>query len=244
MPPTPSPDTDTEAVTPGPSTPGGGTNAGSPVGADAGNGADGSGNGNGSGNGAGAGSGEGPFGVGGGAGEGLRHIVYVLDVSLSMPTRIGRAKKELRDALATLGPGESFDIIAFCGKRQPFDPDGLVAATRQTIAEGNEFLDTLELGEGTDLQAALDQALDMSGVNVVVVITDGVPTVGETNFRKIARHARDRNRQHARIFTIGLVGKNPDGTDDSFEASRLLRQLATDSGGDCKLVEVGMSTPD
>jgi Mg-chelatase subunit ChlD len=202
---------------------------------------DGSGAGTGTGNG--QGSDTGPFGVGAGSGTGTRHIVYLLDISLSMPTRIERAKDELRNALATLAPGESFDIVAFCARRHTFDSE-LVEATPKTIADGNEFLDSLSLDEGTDLQSALYQALDVPGVNTVVVITDGVPTVGETNFGKIARHARQHNRQHAKIFTIGLVGKNPDGSDDSFEASWLLRQLAKESGGQCKLVELGAATPD
>jgi hypothetical protein len=37
---------------------------------------------------------------------------------------------------------------------------------------------------------------------------------------------------------------NPDGTDDSFEAARLLKQLADDSGGTSKFVSLGEATPD
>lgn len=178
-----------------------------------------------------------------GGGEGPRHIVYVLDVSPSMKTRIDRARQELRNALATLQGGESFDIIAFGGATKAFS-DQLVPADTQDIQNGNRFLDSLDYIPGTDLQDALYAALAVKGVNVVVLITDGVPTVGETDFDKIARHIRKHNGPRARIYTIGLVGKNPDGTDQSFEAGQLLQQLAHDSGGDSRLVPLGEAAPD
>lgn len=159
-----------------------------------------------------------------------------------MTTRIDRARQELRTALATLQPGESFDIIAFGGDQREFS-DILLPAGPGSIQEANRFLDKLAFIPGTDLQDALYEALAVNEVNVIVLITDGVPTVGETDFAKIARHIRKHNRPHARIYTIGLVGKNPDGTDQSFQAAQLLRQLAVDSGGDSRLIPLGEATP-
>ncbi|HEX5324587.1 MAG TPA: VWA domain-containing protein [Capsulimonadaceae bacterium] len=188
--------------------------------------------------------GGGPFGIGpGGGGEGPRHIVYVLDLSPSMQTRIDRARQELRDALFTLEPEESFDIIAFGGENKLF-ADHLLPAGPKEVRSAINFLGSLDFIPGTDLQDALYSALSMQGVNVIVVITDGVPTMGETDFEKIARHVRKHNTRHARIYTIGLVGKNPDGTDQSFQAGQLLQQLAKDSGGDSRLVPLGEATPD
>ncbi|MGO8671884.1 MAG: VWA domain-containing protein [Capsulimonadaceae bacterium] len=195
------------------------------------------------GGGSGAGGGRLPFAVGYGSGSGPRHIVYVLDISLSMATRIERARQELLDSLSSLGPGDSFDIIAFCERDQPFDAS-LVPVSTDTEAQAKTFLGCLELGSGTDLQSALQHAVSIPGTNCVVVITDGVPTAGETDFGKIARNVRRHNRQHVRIYAVGLVGKNLDGTDDSFEAAYLLRKLASDSGGSCKLVSVGIVSPD
>jgi Mg-chelatase subunit ChlD len=218
--------------------------AGAPVtGVGSGNGAGGSGA---SGPGAGASSGpgngdsSGPFGIGTGvgSGEGPRHIVYLLDISLSMESRIERAKQELNDALAGLGQDESFNVVAFAGNTQPF-MDRLVPDTHAWTMKAGGFLDTLQLREGTNLERALSEALRMDGVNVVVVLTDGVPTVGETDFKKLARLIRERNKAHARIYTIGLVGKDPDGRDESFDATQLLQQIARDSGGTCKLVSLG-----
>lgn len=230
----------------GPSTPGGGTDSGSPKGSDEGSGTGDKGNGNGvgPGEGPGAGSGKGPFGVDTGPGEGPRHIVYVVDVSGSMVSRIDTTRSELVAALDTLTSDESFNLIAFSDKVHAFDEGRLETATRDNVALAKQWLEFQRPDSGTDLQDALLRALKMPDVNVVVVITDGVPTVGETNFEKIARNVTRRNRNHARIYTVGLIGKNPDGSDDRFEATRLLTRLADESGGTHKFVVLGDSTPE
>lgn len=186
-----------------------------------------------------------PFGLGSGGtgqGEGPRHIVYVLDVSLSMESRIDRAEKELRDTLAGMTTDESFDIIAFGGVTQPFDTQ-LEPATKENIAQASRFLDTLRLREGTNLELAMRQAFAVPGVNVVFIITDGLPSVGETDNKKLIRLARELNRPHARVYTVGLVGRNPDGSGDPFEAAKLLQQISRDSGGQSKVVTLGIATP-
>ena len=85
-------------------------------------------------------------------------------------------------------------------------------------------------------------------MNEVILLTDGVPTnengpYPKEEFPRIAREISRFNRQHARISTVGMVGKSPDGLDQSFEAAQLLQQIARDSGGSCKLVTVGVASP-
>lgn len=155
-----------------------------------------------------------------------------------MEPRIDRAAAELRTALKGLQPSESFDIIAFYGKTRVFRKQ-LVPANSQSLKDANKFLNSLFLDTGTNLEKALKAAFAIRGVNVVVVMTDGVPTYGERDFTKLAARVRQMNTQKARIYTVGLVGKNPDGTDNSFEATKLLQQIARESGGDFRLVSVG-----
>ena len=188
------------------------------------------------------------------SGEGPRRIVYVLDISLSMETRMRNAERELRAALGELQNGESFGIVTFYGKTKVFNPR-LVPATPQSVAGANSWLDRQRLNSGTNLEKALKAALSIPGVNVVVLITDGAPTYGvgsskdeatpaeiAANFDRLAQRVRELNRFGARIDTVGLVGKNPDGSDDSFEATRLLQTIARESGGQSKLVSSGQNT--
>ena len=207
----------------------------------------GTGAGNGQGNGAGPGVGKtnsGPFGVGAGLpGDGApRHIVYVLDISGSMTSRIDRADQELRGALRGLRPGETFNIVAFSGGNLLFDPD-MASATPMMVQKASAFLDALQIGGGTNLEAAVTRALMLRDVNEVVVLTDGVPTVGETDFKRLAQVIRRFNIRHARISTVGMVGRNPDNTDNSFEAAGLLREIASESGGASKIVPLGTADP-
>ena len=209
----------------------------------------GAGAGEGTGRGSGAGSGTGrdagePFGVGQGpAGDGApRHVVYVLDISGSMTSRIDRAEFELRRALRGLRPDETFNIVVFSDDARSFDT-GMAPATPATVREAAAFLNTLTVEGGTNLEAAMVRALTRPGVNEVVVLTDGVPTEGETDFRALAREIRQLNSGHARISAVGMVGRNPDGSDDSFEAATLLTRIARDSGGTSKIVTVGVADP-
>jgi len=210
------------------------------------------GTGSGSGEGAGHGGGGGPFGIGSGGGEGLRHIVYVLDTSGSMGSRIDRARQEIREAMAGLVPGETFDIITFSDDARPFD-SALDAATPEMVARASYFLSTIQIGGGTNLDSAMHRALSLPGVNVVCLVTDGDPTEDENGndiddkdryFLHFTQRVRELNVGHARIYTIGLVGKDPLGHDQTFAGTRLLQQLSHDSGGVSKIVTLGIAVPD
>ena len=186
----------------------------------------------------------GPFGIGDGlAASGVvRHIVYVLDTSGSMRSRLSRAEDELTEALRGLHPGETFNIVAFSGGSQVFDPD-MAEAAPGSIQRASAFLNDLEANGDTDLEDAIVRALLLRDVNEVVVLTDGIPTVGEKDPKKLAQTLQRFNLRHARISTIGLVGRNADSTADGFEAAQLLQQIARDSGGTSKLVTVGIASP-
>lgn len=220
-------------------TPGEGTGNGT------GSGETGTGNGSGgTGTGGGGADGRGPFGIkmGTGGGGGPRHVVYVLDVSLSMATRIARARQELRTALTHLSKEDAFDIIAFAEDAQPFDSE-LISVSAPTIAQADYFLSTLPLRAGTNLEDALTRALAVPNVNMVVVITDGVPTVGETDWKKLARKIRARNPANVRINAIGLVGRGARGDDHTFEATMLLNDIVEPTGGDLYTFTVGTDAP-
>ena len=217
-------------------------------------GADTAGHGNGAGEGSGTGSGIGsgssadagePFGVGKGlAGDGgPRHIVYVLDISGSMVSRIVRADSEIRKAMAGLRPDETFDIIAFNNDVHSFDTE-LVPATRSMVHQASVFLDTLQVNDGTNTQAGMTAALSLPGVNEVVLLTDGVPGMGITDTDSLAEYIQHRNRNHARISCVGMVGTDQDGIDRTFEGTALLQRIARDNDGACEIVKLGYATND
>lgn len=203
----------------------------------------GAGEGSGTGSGIGSGSsldaGE-PFGVGKGlAGDGgPRHVVYVLDISGSMVSRIKRADLEIRKALNGLRPDETFDIIAFNNEIYSFDTE-LAPATPNMREKASAFLNTLIVNNGTNTQEGMKTALSIPDVNEVVLLTDGRPGSGITDTDSLTEYIRHINKHHARISCVGMVGTDESGVDQTFEATALLKQIARDSGGSCLIVPLG-----
>ena len=203
----------------------------------------GAGEGSGTGSGIGPGSsldaGE-PFGVGKGlAGDGgPRHVVYVLDISGSMVSRIKRADSEIRKALNGLRSDETFDIIAFNNEIYSFDTE-LAPATPNMREKASAFLNTLIVNNGTNTQEGMKTALSIPDVNEVVLLTDGRPGSGITDTDSLTEYIRHINKHHARISCVGMVGTDESGVDQTFEATALLKQIARDSGGSCLIVPLG-----
>ncbi|MCC7194692.1 MAG: VWA domain-containing protein [Gemmatimonadaceae bacterium] len=160
-----------------------------------------------------------------GARNTARDLTFVLDVSGSMSgQKMTQARAAGRQFLASLDRGDRFRIIAFAGDVREFR-EGWSAGDAPSIREAGEFLDGLRPGGGTNISGALDAALGTASpadrVPLVLLITDGAPTIGETQPDRIARAAAD-HRGRARVFTFGL------GSDVN---ARLIERLALEGRG-------------
>ena len=151
-----------------------------------------------------------------------RDLTLVVDVSGSMSgTKLEQAKAALAQALGALGPQDRFRLIAFSSGVTEFRP-GLTQATRANLTDAQQFVDRLSASGGTNIEGALDVAL-MAGVAagrmpLVVFMTDGLPSVGQTQPDQIASAAGGRIGQ-ARIFAVGV------GTDvNTYLLDRLARE--------------------
>jgi Ca-activated chloride channel family protein len=112
-----------------------------------------------------------------------RDLTLVVDVSGSMSgTKLEQAKAALQQALGTLGSNDRFRVIAFSAVVRSFR-DEPVAATRANLAHAREFVDGLAAQGGTNLAGALEAALDVPGdaerLAQVILVSDGMPSVGE-----------------------------------------------------------------
>jgi Ca-activated chloride channel family protein len=136
-----------------------------------------------------------------------RDVTLVLDVSGSMSgTKIEQARAALEQILGGLWPADRFRLVAFQSVVTAFRPD-FVAATPANLRAAREFLAGLRAEGGTNLEAALREALEPASaagrLPIVVVLTDGKPTVGETEPERIAEMA-ERWRDGERIFAFGV----------------------------------------
>ncbi len=199
-----------------------------------------------------------------------RDVTFVVDVSGSMSGRkIEQARAAGRELLATLRPQDRFRLIDFSNDVRDFR-DGFSYATPANIEAARRYLAGLSAGGGTNIAAALDDALSQhqederqfdghrrmrtgtatangernggtadcgeatancglpttGRLSLVLFLTDGMPTVGVTDPKRIAEMA-ENERGDARLFTFGL------GADVN---SALLERLAMDGRGTAQYV--------
>ncbi len=232
-----------DAVRTGTDNPGGGKGDGSRLPGTGGVAGQGYGRGSGNGSEGGAGGDNGQSGGGGGAGgrgsvfgvtaptvasgRASLRVVYLLDVSLSMfeKNRFRKAKEALKEALHELEPGDSFNVIGFCGTTRNLD-FALRPATGSNVLQAMVFIDSLYLDTGTNIGGAIKSALANPDVNRIYLLSDGDPTSGITDHRELREAVREWNAgRNAQIIAISL------GSGRRYTGSPLLRNLAEDSNG-------------
>lgn len=157
-----------------------------------------------------------------------RDVAFVLDVSGSMQgEKMRQAIRAGEALLKTLRPMDYFRIIPFSTEAESFRVSS-VPATAANVAAAVQYLRGLRAEGSTNIQAALERALEHEarGIPIVLFLTDGLPTVGERSQARLARMAADL-RARARLFTFGL------GADVNVA---LLEELAIEGRGTAQFV--------
>ena len=163
-----------------------------------------------------------------------KRVTFVIDTSGSMMgERIKLARKALEYCVQKLSARDEFNIVRFAS-----DVEGLfekpVPASEANVKKALSFVASLEAAGGTAIDEAMLQALkDGEGrgekPHLVMFITDGNPTVGETTEATIAQHAKASNKG-SRVFTFG-VGEDLN--------ARLLDRIADDGRGTSEFLKDG-----
>lgn len=159
-----------------------------------------------------------------------RDVAFVVDVSGSMRgDKLRQAVSAGEELLGTLRPNDFFRIIPFSFEAETFR-DASVAATPANISAAVRYLRGLRAAGGTNIQSALEEALDDAagarGIPIVLFLTDGLPTDGERRHSHLSQLAADR-RGRARVFTFGI------GADVNVA---LLEELAIEGRGTAQFV--------
>lgn len=138
-----------------------------------------------------------------------KDICFVLDTSGSMAGgKLEQAKKALRFCLANLNAEDRFEVIRFSTEAEGRF-GALTKADPANIARANEMVDSLKPIGGTAIGDALRQALalrkpDAARPYLVVFLTDGLPTVGETREDPLVDQVVKHNAAGTRIFAFGI----------------------------------------
>ncbi len=137
-----------------------------------------------------------------------KDIVFVLDTSGSMVgEKLSQAKKALLFCVENLNRGDRFDIIRFSTEAETLFGD-LKPFTPSNRNKAREFIKELRAIGGTNIDEALNLALKREGKKerpyLVIFLTDGKPTIGETNEDMLLKKIKKNNIDQIRIFTFGI----------------------------------------
>src|SRR5207249_2090294 len=136
-----------------------------------------------------------------------RDLVAVLDVSGSMSgDKLDQAKTALVQLLGTLRSGDRFRVVTFGSGVRRYTA-GWTDVSADNVRAAQEWVRRLDTDGGTNIAGALTEAFAEppaeGGLGVVVFLTDGMATVGETNPERIADQA-ERGRGPFRVFAFGI----------------------------------------
>ena len=140
-----------------------------------------------------------------------KDLVLILDTSGSMTNRkLEQARNALNFCLDNLDKRDRFEIIRFSTGAEPF-AGKLLPATREHLDDAREFIAGFKPIGGTNMQDAFDMAFqlepDTGRPRVIVFITDGKPTIGETDNRRLLELIEKNNQHDFRIFPFGIGTK-------------------------------------
>ena len=158
-----------------------------------------------------------------------KDITFVVDTSGSMAgAKMEQAKRALEFCLKNLHPDDRFEIIRFSTDAEALF-DGLTTASRANVTRAQKYVDELQPIGGTNSEEALTLALKSNEdasprPKVVIFITDGKPTIGETDEERLVAKVKRANARAMRVFTFGVGDDlNTHFLDKLTEATRAAR---------------------
>lgn len=170
-----------------------------------------------------------------------KRVAFVVDTSGSMEgTKMVAVREALAQVLGKLGEDDLFSIVSFGGYAEAWKPK-MVSASKANVGEAQRFVRGLEPLGGTNIGEALEVAFSTATGSekaplMVVFLTDGRPTIGDTDTAQLVQLAeKQRSAKAARLFVLGV------GDDLN---TILLDKLAGNNGGSALYLKDGAGLKD
>ncbi|KAM8972135.1 inter-alpha-trypsin inhibitor heavy chain H2 [Pelodytes ibericus] len=163
-----------------------------------------------------------------------KNILFVIDVSGSMwGLKMKQTVQAMKTILEDLRPDDQFGIIDFnhnvrCWKEE------LVYASTLEKEDAKGYIQNIQPNGGTNINEALLRAifilkeannlgiLEPNSVSLIVLVSDGDPTVGELKLSKIQKNVKANNRDDFSLHSLGI------GFDVDYD---FLERLAQENNG-------------
>jgi Ca-activated chloride channel family protein len=137
-----------------------------------------------------------------------KDVVFIVDKSGSMSgEKIDQARAGLSFCLGQLRPEDRFNLVVYSdGVDKLFE--GLRPASGSDMAVARQRVDQLQADGGTDINSALAAGAGMlkpdGRPSYVIFLTDGLPTVGETDANNIVNNAKAAFNKDVKVFVFGV----------------------------------------
>lgn len=163
-----------------------------------------------------------------------RDVSFVFDTSGSMMgDEIKQAREALKYCIRKLNDGDRFNIVRFSTDVEKLS-EGFMDVNGKNLKKADEFIATIEARGGTAIDEAMNAALGAATKgerpHLVVFLTDGKPTIGETDPKVILENIRKHGGIRSRIFVFG-VGEDLN--------AHLLDRMSSENGGVSQYVAPG-----
>lgn len=138
-----------------------------------------------------------------------KDVMFVLDTSGSMAgAKLAQARKALAFCVENLNDQDRFDVLRFATEVEPLFGK-LTAAGAESRARAQSFIKHLKPLGGTAIDDALTRALALRPEKadrpyLVIFLTDGLPTVGNTREDDIVANVTRNSGGNTRVFCFGI----------------------------------------
>ncbi|XP_068611633.1 inter-alpha-trypsin inhibitor heavy chain H2 [Brachionichthys hirsutus] len=142
-----------------------------------------------------------------------KNIVFVIDVSGSMwGVKMKQTVEAMMTILDDLDDDDNFNVIDFNHVARCWSEE-LVSASSLQIDAAKTHIQNIQPKGGTNINEALMRAIQMldklspvnpNAVSMIILVSDGDPTVGEIKLNTIQRNVKRAMREDYSLFSLGI----------------------------------------
>lgn len=145
-----------------------------------------------------------------------KNLVFVIDISGSMEgQKVKQTKEALLKILGDMKPVDNFDLVLFGSQVQSWK-GSLVPASHANLQAAQDFVRRFSLAGATNLNGGLLRGIEIlnraqgshpelsSPASILIMLTDGEPTEGETDRSQILKNVRNAIRGRFPLYNLGF----------------------------------------
>ncbi|KAM9230691.1 inter-alpha-trypsin inhibitor heavy chain H2 isoform 1-T1 [Dugong dugon] len=145
-----------------------------------------------------------------------KNILFVIDVSGSMwGVKMKQTVEAMKTILDDLRAEDQFSVVDFNHNIRTWRND-LVSATKTQVTDAKKYIEKIQPNGGTNINEALLRAifilneannlglLDPNSVSLIILVSDGDPTVGELKLSKIQKNVKQNIQDNISLFSLGI----------------------------------------